>query len=571
MNKKLLVAVAGVAIVVVGSLAVAATSGSSAKPGAYTFDTAAVERGDVSRVISASGAVQPLTKVDVGSEVSGKIINLNVDFNSKVKKDEVLAVVDPSTFQSAVDQAKAALLQSRAQVANAKSSIEHSKVALDIADKNWKRQKTLYDQQAISQQAWEQADQTYKFAQLQLDSDNVSLQSANAGLARAQATLDDAIVKLGKTQIRSPIDGVVISRAVDVGQTVQSSMTVAKFFTIAEDLSQIQIEASVVESDIGGIDPGDTATFTVDAFPGERFQGEVTQVRKLGAEQANVVTYTVIIRAQNRGGKLLPGMTANAEITADRAANVLRIANDATRFQPPRELQETLEPDQGGQRGGAPGGAPGGAQTASFGGGQGGAPGAAGGQGGQRGGRGGSGNPSNEWLKEIGIDDARAQKISAEMQSEMEKVRASIQRPQQAQNQPLGGGGGFGPPASILQQQAMQEMRTKMQQTMDSVMKRNLTPEEFDAFNAKRAEAQSQKRVVAYTVDAKGALERHMLTIGVSDGNFAEIVRGAKEGDKFVTKARPAGGAKKTKIARAAPAGQSPLTPSTQGRPGRNG
>ena len=218
-------------------------------------------------MISASGAVQPLTKVDVGSEVSGKIINLNVDFNSKVKKDEVLAVVDPSTFQSAVDQAKAALLQSRAQVANAKSSIEHSKVALDIADKNWKRQKTLYDQQAISQQAWEQADQTYKFAQLQLDSDNVSLQSANAGLARAQATLDDAMVKLGKTQIRSPIDGVVISRAVDVGQTVQSSMTVAKFFTIAEDLSQIQIEAAVVESDIGGIDPGDTATFTVDAFP----------------------------------------------------------------------------------------------------------------------------------------------------------------------------------------------------------------------------------------------------------------------------------------------------------------
>ncbi|MBI1359392.1 MAG: efflux RND transporter periplasmic adaptor subunit [Alphaproteobacteria bacterium] len=562
MNKKLIAAVAGVAIVVVGGFAVAATSGSGGKTGAYAFDTATVERGDVSRVISASGAVQPLTKVDVGSEVSGKIVKLNVDFNSKVKKDEVLAVVDPSSFQSTVDQAKAALLQSKAQVANAKSSIEHSKVALDIAEKNWKRQKTLYDQQAISQQAWEQADQTYKFAQLQLDSDNVSLQSANAGLARSQATLDDALVKLGKTQIRSPIDGVVISRAVDVGQTVQSSMTVAKFFTIAEDLSQIQIEASVVESDIGGIDPGDPATFTVDAFPGERFQGQVTQVRQLGAEQANVVTYTVIVRAQNRGGKLLPGMTANAEITADRAENVLRIANDATRFQPPRELQQALGANKSGQ----PSGAQGGAQAVSMAGGPGGAPGAGGGQ---RGGRGGFGNPSSEWLKEIGVDDARVQKISAEMQSEMEKVRASIQRPQQG-NQPLGGGG-FGPPASIMQQQAMQQMRTKMQQTMDAVMKRNLTSDEFDAFSAKRAEAQSQKRVVAYTVDAKGALERHMLTLGVSDGNYSVIVRGAKEGDKFVTKARPAGGSKKAKVADAPPAGQSPLTPSSLGRSVRNG
>ena len=574
MNKKLLIGIAGAAIIVVGGIAFAATSGVGGKSGDYSFDTVAVEKGDVSRVVSASGAVQPLNKVDVGSEVSGKIVKLNVDYNSKVTKNEILAVVDPSSFQSAVEQAKAQVAQSDAAVSTALANIDHSTVSLDITEKNWKRQKALYDQQAISQQVWEQADRDYQFAKVQLTSDKVSLQSARAGLLRSKASLEDAQVKLDKTQIRSPMDGVIIARAVDIGQTVQSSMTVAKFFTIAQDLSQIQIEAAVVESDIGGIDEGDPASFTVDAFPGQRFQGAVKQVRVLGTEQANVVTYTVVIGAQNSTGKLMPGMTANVEITADRATNVLRIANDATRFQLPKDLQEAMGGPQGqggrpGGQGGA-GGAPGagGAQTASFGGGQPGGPGGGpgGAPGGQRGagGRGFGGNPSSEWLKEIGIDEARSKKISSDMQAEIEKVRAAMPAPTPGQNQPLGGGGGgFGPPPSMLQQQAVQDMRNKMQQATDRVMKANLSPTEYDAFNKKRAEAQSQKRVTAYTVDDKGKLERHMLVLGVADGNYAEIIRGAKEGDKFVTKAHAAG-EKKAKTA-SAPIGQSPLAPAPQG------
>jgi HlyD family secretion protein len=568
MNKKLLLGIAGAAIVVVGGFAVAATNGMGGKSGAYTFDTVTVEKGDVSRVVSASGAVQPVTKVDVGSEVSGKIVDLRVDYNDKVKKDQVLAIIDPSSFQSAVDQAKAAVAQSEASVATAEASIKHSEVSLDITEKNWKRQKALYDQQAISQQVWEQADRDYQFAKVQLESDRVSLQSAQAGLLRSKASLADARVKLEKTSIRSPIDGVVIARAVDKGQTVQSSMTVAKFFTIAQDLSQIQIEASVVESDIGGIDVGDPASFTVDAFPGERFQGVVSQVRVLGTEAANVVTYTVVITARNATGKLLPGMTANAEIVADRASNVLRIANEGTKFTPPKDLQEALGAQgrggQGQRQGGAGGpgaGGQAGPQNAAF----------VGGAGGQRGPGGGFGGgfgagPQNEWLKEIGVDDARIKKISAEMQGEIEKVRAAMPaRPQQ--NQPLGGGGGFGPPPSMLQQQAMQDMRNKMQAATDRVMKENLSADEYDAFNKKRAEAQTQKRVAAYTVDDKGQLQRHMLVIGVSDGSFAEIIRGAKEGDRFVTRAHPAG-EKKAKTA-AGPSGRSPLSPAPQG--GRGG
>jgi HlyD family secretion protein len=523
MNKKLLIGIAAAAIVAVGGIALTAKGGSGGKVGAYTYETAAVERGDVARIVSASGAVQPRQKTDVGSEVSGKILQLYADFNTVVKKDQVLAQIDPLSFINAVDQAKGRLLQSEATVANARNSIDRSEVALDIAKRTYDRQKALYAEQAISQAAWELADQQYKNALLQLDADKVSLKSAEAGLAQSKASLGDAELKLERTKIRSPIDGVVISRAVDVGQTVQSSMSVAKFFTIAEDLSQIQIEAAVVESDIGGIDEGDPVVFTVDAFPGERFQGVVQQVRKLGTESANVVTYTVVVAARNPNGKLLPGMTANVEITADRATNVLRIAYDATRFQPPKDVQEKLNAEAEAKGGAAPSGA---GPSAASGSGQG---------GGQRGpgGPGGRGNPANEILKEIGIDDARVQKISAEMQGEIERMRASM--PAQQGGSPLGGGG-FGPPPGIAQQAAMQEMRQKMQQTTEAVMRRNLSQEEFDAYTKQRAQMQTQKRVPVYTIDDKGQLARETLTIGVSDGNFAEVIRGAKEGDKFVVR-----------------------------------
>ena len=194
----------------------------------------------------------------------------------------------------------------------------------------------------------------------------VSLKSALAGRETARATVQDSITKLERTKIRSPIDGVILSRDVEVGQTVQSAQSVAKFFTVAADLSQIEIEANVVESDIGGINIGDPVAFTVDAFAGERFQGSVVQVRQLGTETANVVTYTVVINARNPNGRLLPGMTANVEITADKVSDVLRVDYDATRFQPPKEVLAAMNAaapakgegaqGPGGQGAGGPGG-----------------------------------------------------------------------------------------------------------------------------------------------------------------------------------------------------------------------
>ena len=529
MNRNLLIGGAAIAVLAVGGVAIMMGSSGKSRPGAYVYETSAVDRGDVARIISASGAVQPRNKVDVGSEVSGKIIKLFVDYNDPVKANQVLAQIDPETFETAVNSARASLLQSEAQVSTSKSSIERSQVALDVAKKNYDRQKSLFAEGAISQAAWEQADRDYKYAVVQLDSDKSSLKSAEAGLARARASLEEAQAKLERTKIRSPIDGVVLSRAVEVGQTVQSSMNVAKFFTIAQDLSQIQIEADVVESDIGGIDDNDPVTFSVDAFPGERFNGRVVQVRQQGTEQNNVVTYTVVILAANPNGKLKPGMTANVEITADRATDVLRIAYDATRFQPPKEVLEKLNAQEAGASGQAAngqraGGAPAGAPT--------------GGEGGQRrtGGFGPGGqNPMTGVLKDMGVDQARVEKISAELRSEFEKARASMPQQQQG-GQPFGGG--FGPPAGLQQQQQMQEFRTKMQQAQESVMRRNLSEDEFAEFSKRRAEQQALKRAPVYALNDKGELERKVLTIGIADGDFAEIVRGAKEGDVFVVRVK---------------------------------
>ena len=539
MNKKVLVGIAGAAIVGIAAVAVLSGGGATAATGNYAWETVAVGKGDVARVISASGTIQPREKIEVGSEVSGRITAIYVDFNDRVKKDQILAQVDPESFQNTLDQNVARLRQSEASVDNSQASIDRSKVALDIQTKAYERTKTLYAQGATSTAQMEQAEQAFKNAQLQLQSDQVSLKSSIAGLETSRASVQDSRTRLERTKIRSPIDGVILGRNVEVGQTVQSAQTVAKFFTVAADLSQIEIEAAVVESDIGGIDNDDPVVFTVDAFPGERFTGTVVQVRQLGAEQANVVTYTVVVNARNPNGKLLPGMTANVEITADRVANVLRLPYDVTRFQPPKEIADAMreEAQRSGQ--GGPGGAPGaggGAQTMTFGG-------APGGQGGQRGGFGGPGGPQamfSEMLKGAGVDDARIKKIEGELQAEMQKLMASMAPP--PGSQPQGGvaaigGGGFGPPPSIIQQQQRSERMAKMQQTQDAIFRRNLNETEYAAVAKARLEMQAQKRVTVYKVNDKGELERHQLTIGLSDGSNVQIIRGANENDKFVIRA----------------------------------
>ena len=540
MSKKLLAGIAGAVIVAIAAGAMMMGGGASATPGKYTYETVKVTKGDVARVVTASGAVQPREKVEVGSEVSGKITAIYVDFNDPVKKNQVLAQVDPETFQNTLDQNVARLRQSEATVDNTRASIDRAKLALEVQTKAFERTKKLYAEGATSTQAMEQSDQDYRNATLELQTQQVSLKSAQAGLETARATVEDSRLRLERTKIRSPIDGVVLSRDVEVGQTIQSSQSIKSLFVVAADLSQIEIEASVVESDIGGIDNGDPVVFTVDAFAGERFQGQVVQVRQLGTESANVVTYTVVINARNPSGKLLPGMTANVEITADRVADVLRIDYDATRFQPPKDIAEAMRAadeanGQGGQQGqGGPNrqGGPGGPMAGGPGGGRG------------FGGPGGPGGQFAEVLKTAGVEQERADKIMEELRSEMQKAMqgSGAGQPQQpGQAGGVLGGPAFGPPPSIQQQQQSSERFAKMQQVQESVFRRNLNPEEYDAVAKARSEMQSQKRVTVYKLTDKGELERAQITVGLSDGENAQVIRGAKEGDAFVVRSTATG------------------------------
>ena len=527
MNKKLLVGIAGAVIVAITAGALLLGGGGNAAPGKYTYETVKVDKGDVARVVTASGAVNPREKVEIGSEVSGKVTAIYVDFNDVVKKNQVLAQVDPETFQNTLDQNRARLQQSQATVDSTRASISRAKLDYETQGKTYERTKVLFAEGATSKADMEQAEQAYKNAQLEVTTQEVALKSSLAGLETARATVQDSITKLERTKIRSPIDGVILSRDVEVGQTVQSSQSVAKFFTVAADLSQIEIEANVVESDIGGIDAGDPVAFTVDAFAGERFQGSVVQVRQLGAETANVVTYTVVINARNPNGRLLPGMTANVEITADKVSDVLRVDYDATRFQPPKEVLAAMNAATPADGAGAQAGA----------GGQGGQGGQRGG--GQGGGRGfGGGQQFGEVLKTAGVDDARAEKIMAELRTEMQAAMEAMgpRQPQQQSGGIVGGAGFGGPPPSIQQQQQSSERFAKVQQIQESVFRRNLNADEYAAVAKARSEMQSQKRVTVYKLDAKGELEKAQLTIGLSDGENAQIIRGAKEGDVFVVR-----------------------------------
>ncbi|MBA4311536.1 MAG: efflux RND transporter periplasmic adaptor subunit [Chlorobiaceae bacterium] len=274
------------------------------------YRTEKVTRGDVTIQVRATGTINPVQTVQVGSQVSGIIDKLYADFNSEVKQGQIIARIDSTFLYASVKEAEANLERNQAQVNEAKRSFN--------------RTTELFKKNLVSQ-----AD---------LDAAQTQFEAATAQLKQSQASLDRVMVNLRYSIIRAPIDGVVISREIDVGQTVAASFQAPKLFTIANDLKQMQVEASVDEADIGQIKEDQVATFTVDAYPGEEFEGEVTQVRLSPVTVQNVVTYTVIIHVPNADLKLRPGMTATVSILIDKRENVLRVPTLAIRFQPPQEV-----------------------------------------------------------------------------------------------------------------------------------------------------------------------------------------------------------------------------------------
>jgi HlyD family secretion protein len=283
-----------------------------------SYRTDPVTRGDIQQAVTATGTVNAVTTVQVGTQVSGTIKKLYVDFNSRVKKGQLIAQIDPATFESQVQQAQANLLSAQANLEKAQTALANDKKTFD-------RNKELLSKNLIAQSDLDTAETNYQ-------SDKAQVASAKALIEQAKASLDYAKQNLAYTRIVSPVDGVVISRNVDVGQTVAASFQTPTLFTIAQDLTKMQIDTNVAESDIGVVKLKQEVDFTVDAYPDTTFEGKVWQIRQAPITVQNVVTYDVVIQVNNRDLRLMPGMTANVSVVIQTRHDVLRITNAALRF-----------------------------------------------------------------------------------------------------------------------------------------------------------------------------------------------------------------------------------------------
>jgi HlyD family secretion protein len=306
------------------------------------FRLAKVERGPLTATVASTGTLNPVTSVQVGTQVSGQIKELFVDFNSPVKQGQLIARIDPETFQYRVRQAEADLEAAR-------SSLNRARVALAIAQRDLDRTRELVERKFTSPAELDRVQSVFDLAKAEV-------RTAQAVEQQREAALSTARIDLGRTEIRAPVDGVVIKRSVDVGQTVAASLQAPELFVIAKDLRDMQVETSIDEADVGRIRVGQTATFTVDAFPGRTFSGEVKTVRKAPQNVQNVVTYIAIVSANNERGDLLPGMTANVRIVTDTRDSVLKVPNGALRFRPPGAAasSDTSKSDSGQRSAAAP-------------------------------------------------------------------------------------------------------------------------------------------------------------------------------------------------------------------------
>lgn len=334
------------------------------------FFSAAVERGDIQNTVAATGNVHAVVNVQVGSQVTGQIQSLYADFNSVVTQGQLLAKLDPRNLETQLENARANLISARARIQTAEADLTNSRASVASAEANLvsatvdlekaeidrRRANELFEAELIPMSELENARTTVESARARLAQNQAGVQQAEAqiisreaGLVQAEAQLEqaeaqvlEAEVNLGYTDISSPVDGVVISREVDVGQTVSASTSAPTLFQIANDLARMRVQASIDEADIGLLAQNNAVEFTVDAYPGQRFRGEIEEIRLNPTTTQNVVTYNVIVGVENPDLKLKPGMTANITITVDRRDNTLTVPNTALRYVPPEGVPEAM-------------------------------------------------------------------------------------------------------------------------------------------------------------------------------------------------------------------------------------
>ena len=472
------------------------------KEASYDVETVELSRGSVERSISATGSVEALVTVDVSSQLSGQISAVNVDFNSPVAKGDILAALDPRTFQARVASSEASLAIAKTTVAVQDASIVKAKALLDQAQRAVERQRTLAASNSTPAATLDTAETQLSTAKADVQVAEAQLANARANVDQGNADLSQAKLDLDRAQLRSPIDGVVIARNIDPGGTVAASLQAPILFQIAQDLKQIQILVLVDEADIGAIETDQDVTFTVDAFPDRVFNGKVAQVRIAGTTTNNVVTYTVVVRAQNPRQKLLPGMTATVRIITGTRRDVLRVPNEAVRFSPPKGLK-TTEPAERPNRDDA--------IVASL----------------------------SERLK---LTDEQTEKFRAGMAA----TRLSRQ---ERSARPRNGNGNGGSDVDTSTQVSARsgtgsrspssgsapERRGRLTRVLEGV----LTPEQMTEFKAARDEWRDSTRPANVWTETPNGLQPHRLLLGLADESFSEVMRGElKDGDKVVTRAR---------------------------------
>ena len=498
---------AGLAVAAIAVLAAGAyfwsKRGAANAVGAYRTET--VQRGDIRVAISATGTLSAITTVTVGSQISGQVTDVLVDFNSPVKKGDVLARIDPSTY-------RAQLEQGNAQIASAQAQLRQAQAALRNATLDFQRKQELAGQKLIARSDLD-------LARAALDQANAQVNAAQAQIRQQTASLKNTQVNIERTVIRSPVDGVVLTRKIEPGQTVAASLQAPELFTIAEDLSKMKIELAVDESDIGQVKPGQAVSFTADAFPDRQFKGVVEQVRLAATTTNNVVTYPVVVTVDNSDGTLLPGLTVNAEIEVSKRPGVLKVGNAALRFKPAEgSALAELQP-----------------QGAS-----------AGGQGSGRGA--GMSDDLRQLAATLGLNpsqQAAFDKALEEMQQRQAERAAQMQAAAKQQGQGggsrlfgggmrFGGTGGGGGGDASMMAQIRARMRDRINQQFAPFVA-TLDEAQRGKWNAGLDAQLSAKRVTVFKL-VDGKPRPIVLKVGATDGSSTEISgRDIKEGDLIVS------------------------------------
>jgi HlyD family secretion protein len=452
------------------------------------IQTTAATRADVRRVVSTSGTVRALGTVEIGSQLSGNIGELNVDFTSEVKQGQVLARIEPSTFVTKVREEEAGLAIATANVALQEATVERADANLHKAELDLGRAAELVRKGVGAQAVLDTATAAQQSAVADLAIAKAQVENAKATLAQRQATLDSARIDLERTFIRSPIDGVVIERTVEAGQTVAASMTAPKLFTIAQDLAHVQIEAQVDEADIGQVTSDNPVSFNVDAYPDVTFKGTVEQIRLAPTALNNVVTYTVVIAADNPLGRLLPGMTANVEIVTGEHKDAVVVPNEALRFQPRGPAQAALARDAWSTGSVLPAG--------------------------ERGAR-----LLQKLKDELDLGEDELGRIRAALQAEF----AAIQN--------------AGPPGTAPPQE---DVREQVRMRIAKVLRAELTPAQYKKFEEMARQRPGGRRRATVWTYKDGAFWPNEVRLGLADSSVTEVTEGLPEGAEVVVRVREA-------------------------------